>query len=106
MACSAVGDRVDDTAWDDRAVFRCTGAAASRRGMTLAVFLDLVLSIGGALAAVAAVTVWLIARPHARAPRICLASIVLGYAAISTYPIPHAMARSLRAPFTPLARAD
>jgi uncharacterized SAM-binding protein YcdF (DUF218 family) len=67
--------------------------------------LNLVLSIGGLIIAAAIAGVWLIVRPASRAARASLATVLLAYAVTSTYPVPHAIAQSLRANFKPLERS-
>jgi len=66
--------------------------------------LGFAISVGGLLIAVLVVAAWLLVRPASRAARALLAAIAVFYTVLSTYPLPHAVARRLSGAYPPLAR--
>ena len=63
-------------------------------------------STGGVVVSLLVGAVWLFIKPTSRAARLFLLLVAVGYAAVSTYPVPHAMERWLASPYHPLTRAD
>jgi uncharacterized SAM-binding protein YcdF (DUF218 family) len=63
-------------------------------------------SSGGVVLVLLLAVAWLSFKPKSRASRIFLVFAVLGYAAASIYPIPHAVERWMASPFHALTRAD
>ena len=72
----------------------------------MARLVGLAFSIGGLLIPLLVVSFWLLVRPASRAARAWLVAIVVAYTLVSTYPIPHAVARALSGAYAPLARRD
>lgn len=79
-----------------------TGQAA----LSAADFFWFILSSGGVILVLLLVVAWLFVKPKSRAPRTALVFAVIGYAAASIYPIPHAVERWMASPFHQLTRAD
>ena len=66
----------------------------------------LLFSSGGVLLLLLASCAWLFLRPRSPAPRIWLLAVVLGYTAISTYPIPHGLNHWWASGFSELTKPD
>jgi uncharacterized SAM-binding protein YcdF (DUF218 family) len=79
---------------------------AGQAALRAADFLWFIFSSGGVVLVFLLAVAWLFLKPKSRAARIVLVFAVLGYAAASIYPIPHAIERWLASPFHPLTRAD
>jgi uncharacterized SAM-binding protein YcdF (DUF218 family) len=63
-------------------------------------------SSGGVVLVLLMAVAWLSFKPKSRAPRIFLILAVLGYAAVSIYPVPRSVERWMASPFHPLTHAD
>jgi uncharacterized SAM-binding protein YcdF (DUF218 family) len=73
--------------------------------MTLADLLWFVFSTGGLVVVLVVLGAWLVMASRSRA-RALAAALVVGYAAATIYPIPHAVGRLLKTDFEPFARAN
>jgi len=74
--------------------------------LRLAEVVSIVFSISGLIVSLALVAAWQMLRPASRAARAWFAAIVLAYAVVSLYPVPHAAGDLLGRGFKPIARED